>query len=267
MKAAAFEYARAGTLAEAAGMLRRDGARIMAGCQSLGPMLNMRLARPGLLIDITHCEDGRRAEEEPDAVVLGACVTHAMLEDGRAPDVGDRALARVASGVAYRAIRTRGTIGGSLAHADPAGDWPTALVALGAEVEVVAADSTRRRIAVADLIEGAFATVLQADEVIETVRIPKLSPGGRFGYHKLSRKIGEFAEGLCAVLRDPERGICRIAIGATDGKPHVVDDATAIVEDPARARETVQAAGIGDAIHARLHAAAIRRAIAELSRP
>src|SRR5205814_797646 len=110
-----FDYARPRRLTDAIGLLAESGERgkVMAGAQSLGPMLNMRLVQPELVVDITALDELKRAERTGDHLVLGACVTHADIEDGRVPDVTNGAMRAVAAGIAYRAVRNRGTIGGS----------------------------------------------------------------------------------------------------------------------------------------------------------
>src|ERR1700744_2175994 len=109
---------------------------IMAGGQTLGPMLNLRLVQPELIIDITALAELKQADSNGDELVIGACITHSDIEDGRIPDVTRGAMQRVASNIAYRAVRNRGTVGGSLSHADPAADWVSALPALGAKIRL-----------------------------------------------------------------------------------------------------------------------------------
>jgi carbon-monoxide dehydrogenase medium subunit len=127
MKPAPFEHARPATLADAISALAAAGgsARVLAGGQSLGPMLNLRLAQPRLLVQVRHLPELAGVTADDDAVTIGACVTHAAIADGLVPDIGGNVLARVAGNIAYRAVRNRGTIGGSLCHADPAADWVT----------------------------------------------------------------------------------------------------------------------------------------------
>ena len=140
MKPVAFDYARPASVAEALRMLAGNAeAKVLAGGQTLGPMLNLRLAQPALLVDITRIPELAAVTEDADAVTIGATVTHAAIEDGRVTDPTGGFLRRVARGIAYRAVRTRGTIGGSLAHADPAADWLSCLTALGAEVLIAGA--------------------------------------------------------------------------------------------------------------------------------
>src|ERR1700756_1469453 len=136
MKPAPFELARPANLAEAAAALARHsgGARLLAGGQSLGPMLNLRLVRPAMLVAIAHLPELRAVAEDADAGTIGAAVTPSAVAAGRPPDIGERILSRIADGIAYRAVRNLGTIGGSLCHADPAADWLCTLTALGASV-------------------------------------------------------------------------------------------------------------------------------------
>ncbi len=177
MKAASFDYERPADLGAALALLATPDreVKLMAGCQSLGPMLNLRLAQPELLVDITRLPETRRVEATGDGLTLGACTTHAVIEDGRVPDVTNGMLATVAGGIAYRAVRNRGTIGGSLAHADPAADWMTALSALGAVVLTVSPRG-KRALPIDEFMLGMFMTALEPDELIEAVRVPRLSP-------------------------------------------------------------------------------------------
>src|SRR5947208_8940656 len=136
MKSAAVDYVRPRSLAEAAALLakHRAEARVIAGGQSLVAMMNLRVAAPGLLIDISRLPELSTASDDADAVTVGACVTHAAIEDGRVTDLSRGLMPRVAASLAYRAIRNRGTIGGSLALSDPAAEWPAVLTALNAVV-------------------------------------------------------------------------------------------------------------------------------------
>jgi carbon-monoxide dehydrogenase medium subunit len=132
VKPAAFEYHRADSVDDAIRVLGQAGerGRPIAGGQSLGPMLNLRLARPEVLVDIRNCPSLRGFVDEGDSIVYGAGVTHAEFEDGQVPDATGGWLQHAARRIAYRAIRNRGTMGGSLAHADPAADWGTVLHSL-----------------------------------------------------------------------------------------------------------------------------------------
>ena len=229
MKPVAFEVVRASRLSEAAEALvaHAGEAKVIAGGQSLGPMLNLRLARPSVLIDITGLAELTRVETDADHITLGACVTTADVEDGRVGADAMPMLARVASRIAYRAVRNRGTVGGSLCHADPAADWITTLAALGADC-LITDGRARRSLPVARLMAGAFETALAPGEILEAIRIPKPSPSARWGYYKVCRRAGEFALAIGAVLSDPERGTLRAVMGATNGAPIVVDDACSL---------------------------------------
>jgi carbon-monoxide dehydrogenase medium subunit len=197
---------------------------VLAGGQSLGPMLNLRLAQPDLLIDVTSIAELTEVRDAQDHLDIGACVTHADIEDGRIPDHFAGLLRHVAGRIAYRAVRNRGTIGGSLAHADPAADWLSALSLIGAEA-IVGASQGSRRIAIAELVLSSFTTVLRPDELIQSIHVPKLSTGTRWGFYKFSQKAGEFAHAIGGVLHDPSRGTFRAVIGAIETAPIVVANA------------------------------------------
>lgn len=269
MKAAAFDYEKPADVAGAVRLLA-DGqgmAKPIAGGQSLGPMLNLRLAQPSLLVDIRRIPELCQVTESADALTLGACVTHAMIEDGKVPDVTRGLLPAVASDIAYRAIRNRGTLGGSLSHADPAADWVSTMMLLSA-VAVIQGPGGRREVHIEDFLLGAFETALAEDELLVAVRIPRLSKSARWGYYKFCRKTGEFAEAIGAVLVDPERRLCRAVIGATNSVPHVIADARAIAERfaPDEAFGAVEAAGLGDDPYERqMHFVALKRAAARLT--
>ena len=260
MKAAAFEYVRPREILDAIKALASmpGDAKPLAGGQSLGPMLNLRLARPKLLVDVSRIHALKEIHDEGDAWRIGGGVTHAELEDRPLDECAP--LAQVARGIAYRAVRNRGTVGGSLAHADPAGDWPLALAALGATVFLTGPKGTRE-VQAADFTRSAFSTVLADDEIIELVRVPKLSSRASWGYYKFCRKAGEFAQAIGGALHDPERGVLRAVIGAVQGAPHVIADARQC--DPA-----AEAAKVCTNLYERrLHAVALRRAIAEAQQP
>jgi carbon-monoxide dehydrogenase medium subunit len=229
MKPVAFDYERPVTLADAATLLgqSRGFAKILAGGQSLGAMLNLRLAQPDLLVDITSIPELTTVTDAGDHLEIGACVTHADIEDGRVADHFGGLLRQVAGRIAYRPVRNRGTIGGSIAHADPAADWLSALALIDAKAVVWSRAGTRT-IPVADLVVSSFTTVLQPDDLIRSVRVPKLSAGARWGFYKFSQKAGEFAHAIGGVLHDPARNVFRAVIGAIETAPIVVADAAAL---------------------------------------
>jgi carbon-monoxide dehydrogenase medium subunit len=170
---------------------------------------------------------------------------------------------RVARDIAYRAVRNRGTLGGSLCHADPAADWVSAMMLLSAVV-IIEGRAGTREVEAEHFVTGAFSTALGEDEVLAAIRIPKLSTAARWGWYKFRRKPGEFAEALAGVLVDPDRHIHRAVIGALHTVPHVVADARPLADESAL-REAIDAAGIGDDPYERqIHYTALKRALAQL---
>ena len=219
MKPARFEYECPTDTAAAIALAARSDlmVKFIAGGQSLGPMLNLRLAQPDVLVDLTGIAELTQVEETADSLSIGACVTHADIEDGRVPDLAGGMLRSVARGIAYRAVRNRGTIGGSIAHADPSADWISCLAALGASV-VVRGASGRRSVPIEEFMLGVFETTLLSGELVEAVAVPRLSNQAKWGFYKVCRKTGEFANAIGAVLFDPARSVCR-AVHRRDREP------------------------------------------------
>lgn len=274
MKPASFAYERPRHLADAIGLLAGESAhaKVLAGGQSLGPMLNMRLVQPGLIIDITALDELKRVDKQKDHLVLGACVTHADIEDDRVPDVTNGAMRGVAAGIAYRAVRNRGTIGGSLTNADPSADWVSALAALGADAVVRGAGGARI-MPVEAYVTGALETVLGEGELLEAIRVPALSPSAQWGYYKVCRKTGEYAHAIGAVLLDRSRNVFRAVIGATERKPLVLSDARALFGgaynladfDQSAADTMLQSIGMTDPLDRQIHTVALVRAVRQAS--
>ena len=216
MKPAAFAYERARTVDDAIATLARDpDAKVLAGGQSLVPMMNMRLARPTRLVDLNGIRDLAGIASAIDGgLVLGAMVRHTELLTSSL--VRERAplLAAAAAHIGHRAIRNRGTLGGSVAHADPAAELPAVLIVLDATI-VVAGPAGRRRFAAGAFFVGLLATELAHDEIIVAVEIP-LSPPG-WGFAELARRAGDFAlAGVAGVLGD---GVARLAAFGVDDRP------------------------------------------------
>lgn len=273
MKPAAFDYVRPKDIAEALSLLADDtrSIKIMAGGQSLGPMLNMRLVQPDVVMDITAIAELRTVADGAASIRVGAGVTHADFEDGRVPDISRGALPFVARGIAYRAVRNRGTIGGSLTHADPSADWVSMMSAMGASV-VVRSASGSRSLKVEDYMIGALTADLAAGEMLTAVEIPKLGPRARWGFYKFCRKTGEFAHAIGAFVIDPDNGLCRAVIGATESRPLVVADARHLIGDgvskpllqsfdAVAVEAALVASGMTDTLDIRTHVVALRRAI------
>ncbi|MEQ8832416.1 MAG: FAD binding domain-containing protein [Alphaproteobacteria bacterium] len=269
MKPVDFDYSAAETVDEALTQLSGADVKVMSGGQSLGPMLNLRLVRPSALVGLAATAALRRIEDASDAVTVGAAVRHAEFEDGKVPDPAGGMMQYVARGIAHRAVRTRGTIGGSLAHADPAADWVTTLTTLDAVLTLRGADGSRD-VPMTGFMQGAFTTALRDGEIIESIRIPKRSETVRWGYYKICRKVGEFAEAIGALVVDPGQRYCRVVMGATDGAPVVLDDfSRRLAAEGAAALsglvDTVRAA-LPDAnpVSLRQHEVALRRAIQQV---
>lgn len=272
MKPVALDYVRPTSIGAAIEGLVEGGigAKVIAGGQSLGAMLNMRLVRPTRLVDIADLADLRRHSVDGEYLVIGAAITHAEIEDGILGAEG-RHLQRVAAGIAYRAVRNRGTIGGSLVHADPASDWLVALTALGASVRCRGPGGLRR-VPLDRFVTGAFSNVLEDAEIVSDVEVPRASPAARFGYYKLCRKTGEFADASCAAFFDPPRRVARIVFGALDGAPRSMPDLAAqiagaglaAVDDVAVAAAVAVMAPHGDAADRLLHATVATRCLRQL---
>ena len=269
MKPADFSYHRAASVDDALERLTTggEGTKLIGGGQSLGPMLNLRLTRPRELVDISSLEALRGFESTRESVVAGAATTHAEIEDRPASDPIEHAMREVAAGIAYRAVRNRGTIGGSIAHADPAADWASFLLCANARVRI-RGPVGNRDVPMPDLTHAAYTTALAPDEIITRIEIPRATARARFGFYKLCRKTGELAEAMGAVLVDPERRYCRVVAGAVGSKPVILPDVTralALTATPP-ALETLRdeiAAGTRehDPVKLQMASVAVRRAI------
>ena len=247
MKAPAFDYVRPQSLAEAVALLAQsiDEARVIAGGQTLLAMMNLRVAAPALLIDIARLPELTVVAEADDAVTLGAGITHAMIEDERVPDPSRGLMPHAAAGLAYRAIRNRGTIGGSLALADPAAEWPVVLTALDAAASVCGPQG-RHSLDCSQFATRIFETQLGEGEIIESVGIPKLSADARWGYIKLTRKSGEFANALAVAVADHRRGHVRVVLGAANGPPLILAEATRALAETERDPKALRGAVAAD---------------------
>ncbi|MHB8499745.1 MAG: FAD binding domain-containing protein [Candidatus Acidiferrales bacterium] len=194
MKPAPFEYFRAGGLQEAVALLHDRGseAKLLAGGQSLVPLMNLRLARPDSLIDLNPAKDLAYVREQNGAIAIGAMTRHHQVATSDL--VRDRSpmLAAAAANIGFPAIRHRGTIGGSCAHADPAAEMPLLAVALQAEFVATSSRGVRRLPADGFFISH-FTTALEPDEVLSEVMFPKPPEGVGWAFEELSRKAGDFA--------------------------------------------------------------------------
>jgi carbon-monoxide dehydrogenase medium subunit len=201
--------------------LKELDCRILAGGQSLVPMMAFRMARTAHLIDINEIAGCGEIAVRDGTLSLGALVRHSSLGRNAAPGPTGPLLAYVMSHIAHYPIRTRGTFCGSLAHADPASEWCLVAATLGASVE---AQSVRgsRMIAVDDLFEGLMTTSLEPDEMIVAAHLPLLPAGARWGFHEFSRRPGDYALAMSLVsysLQDGRIVDARIGVGAAEGRP------------------------------------------------
>jgi carbon-monoxide dehydrogenase medium subunit len=215
---AAFDYVKAGTVEDAVAALVAGGedAKVLGGGQSLLPVLRLRLNAPSVLVDVSGVDEMRLITDEGGSLLIGASVTtHEVLHDA---GVGQHVplLAQAAAGVADPAIRHRGTFGGSVAHADPAGDLPTVAAALKAEM-VIAGPGGRRTVAAADFFLDFFTTAVGLDEVLVAVRVPKTTAGWGYDYQKFHRTAQAWAiVGVAAAVQVEGGSITAASIALTN---------------------------------------------------
>lgn len=194
MKPAAFAYHRPDSLEEALRQLAAGGesTKLIAGGQSLGPMLNMRLAAPAALVDLNDLSELAYVRDAGDALEIGALTRHYQLAEAALVQAQCPLLAQAARTIGHYAIRQRGTLGGSLAHADPAAQLPLVAVALGARITVLSSRG-RREIPATEFFLSAMSTALAADELVLCVRFPKRAVGEGSSFQLFNRRHGDFA--------------------------------------------------------------------------
>jgi len=227
MKPAAFDYHRPGSLADALSLLESfaDDAKVIAGGQSLGPMMNMRLAQPQHLIDLNGVTELAGIRETADALVIGAMTRHHDVATSARVRAACPLLADAVATVGHYAIRQRGTLGGSLVHADPAAQIPLVAVTLDATVEIAGALGTREVKAV-DFIESVMTTDLAAHEMVTAVRFPRAGAAQRHGFKIVAQRHGDFAIVACAVTLELDGDIIRtlrIGLGGVSDKPVLLE--------------------------------------------
>jgi len=212
MKLPAFDYACPTTLPEAVQLLAsNDDAKALAGGQSLVPMLAFRLSQPALLVDLRKLADLRGIRISDKGVTLGAMVRWRDIEDDERLETAHPLLKAAIAHVAHYQIRNRGTVGGSIAHADPAAEMPGIAITCDAEIAVVG-KSGARVIRAADFFQGALTTALTTDEIIVDIRLPAWPAGRRWGFQEFARRRGDFAMAAAAVFYDQDqRGKARNA--------------------------------------------------------
>ena len=241
MKPAPFAYHRPENLAEALDLLAEHGdeCKPLAGGQSLLPLLAMRLAQPSVLVDLARVAELRNRER----TVVAAMVTNAQLERDPAglPPVVTAALPHIG----HFQIRNRGTVGGSLAHLDPAAEWPALALLLDARLTLESRDRGRRTLAMSEFMRGPLQTALEPDELLTVVTFPEWPDGARWGFAEVARRPGDFAlaGAACTVIG----GRRRVVVFATGRLPQLVEEpgsieATGDLHASARYRKHVAAA-------------------------
>ena len=217
MYPAAFEYHAPGSVQEALGLLGKlDDAKILAGGHSLVPMMKLRLAQPKHLIDLRKVPGLTGIKEEGSTLVIGAMATHWEVESSKLLQAKCPVLSDTAKIIGDPAVRNKGTIGGSLAHADPAADMPATVIALGAEF-VCQGAKDKRTVKVDDWFQGLMATALREDELLVEIRVPALTPGIGSAYMKFAHPASRFAiVGAAAVITIDKQGTCtKAGVGIT----------------------------------------------------
>lgn len=220
MKPGAFDYVRADSVEEATALLREygDDARILAGGQSLMPLLNMRLASPTVLVDVSRLAALDYARVERGALRVGAACTQAKVEwrSELAREVPLLALAF--PHISHFQVRNRGTVCGSVAHADPSAELPLVLTALGGEI-VLRSAAGMRALAAQDFFRGMLTTARAADELVEEVRFPGHRSGLGYGFAEMAQRHGDFAIVACAAVAGTDE--IRFAVGGASDRPRL----------------------------------------------
>jgi len=227
VKPAPFAYHRAHSVGEAVGLLAElgDEAKILAGGLSLVPMMNFRLARPAALVDVTRIAGLSYLRADRDGLRIGALTTHRAVETSRDPAVlaGFGVLPRSARWIGHYPIRSRGTFGGSVAHADPASEWCLLAVLLGARV-VLAGPDGQRTVPAAEFFQGYYTTAARPDEMITELYFPRPAPQAMLT--EFAQRQGDFAVVAAAVSVDVEDGACRsgrVVLGGVGPLPAQID--------------------------------------------
>ena len=230
---AEFDYRRPSSLDEAIGLLAENGdARPLAGGHSLLPMMKLRLATPATIVDIGRIPGLAGIEEDGDAITIGALATHASVAASELVRSRCGVVAATAEKIGDRQVRNRGTIGGSLAHADPGTDYPTLMMARGATIGI-AGPRGEREIAADDFFTGVFTTALEQGELVTRVRVPVVAAGTGAAYVKHRHPASGYAVAAAAAVLEVEGGKCaraRVVVGGVTGTPvHATDAENAMI--------------------------------------
>jgi aerobic carbon-monoxide dehydrogenase medium subunit len=247
MKPAPFRYHAPKTIDEAVAILAEvapEDGRVLAGGQSLVPIMAFRLARPSHLVDINGVDALQRLAVEGDRLSIGACVRHAAFHKPVVDGPLGQLLSKVVRHIAHYPIRTRGTFCGSIAHADPASEW--CLVAAALEAEMVARNAKgTRTIPAQEFFRGIMTTALQEDELLTEVRLPILPADTRFGFYEFNRRAGDFALGMAFVTYRVDNGViseARVALGGIEPQPRRIRTAEQALTGQAPGKQAFAAA-------------------------
>jgi len=275
MKAAIFDYAVPKTVSEASTLLGTAGVATaaIAGGQSLLPMLNLRVALPDLLVDIGRLQELKEVAATPSSIRIGALTTHAAIEDGKLPEAFGGLMQKVASTISYRAIRNHGTIGGSVALADPASDWTGCLMALGAHVRISGLKGTRSQ-PINEFVLGQYSTSLASDEIILGFDVPRPDAAAlRWGFFKVVRKSGAFADFIAFAVANGHGGLASVVLAAAADRPCLLSKVAERIQVGDRSEEALRSAiakdvaehvSQDDAYLMRLHTSTVLRAVQEV---
>lgn len=248
MKPAPFCYHAPKTLDEALALLAQvapEDGRVLAGGQSLVPTMAFRMARPQHLVDINGVAGFDRLAVEDGDLSVAACVRHAAFARPVVTGPLGALLSEVARHIAHYPIRTRGTMCGSIAHADPASEWCLVAATLGATMVATSLRGTRR-IAAEDFFQGIMTTALAEDEILAEVRLPLLPDDARFGFYEFSRRAGDYALAMALVVYRLDNGAIvgpRVGIGGAEDRPRRIPEAEAALDGRAPRIEAFRTAG------------------------
>lgn len=241
MKPPAFAYAAPDTIAECLALKAEHGedARFIAGGQSLMPLLNLRMVRPNVIIDLGRVRELAYWRREGDVIAIGAMLRQRALEQDKDLMIALPLLAQAVQQIGHPATRSRGTIAGSLCHADPAAELPVCAMLLQAEIVLVSTRG-RRTVAAEDFLTDALSTSIKDDELVEQVRLPAARADTGYAFLELARRHGDFA--LISVATSVQRnGSARVAIGGLGSAPLAFDvDAKNIAAEAARIAEGLE---------------------------
>ena len=229
MKPAPFTYARPGSVDEALTLLQAGGdeAKVLAGGQSFVPLLNLRMASVGSVVDLNRLDDLAYIKREDDMLCIGAMTRHRQVEISEDVAAAQPLLSRAAAEVGHLAIRNRGTIGGSLVHADPAAEWPLVATALDAQLVLRSAENSRT-VSAREFFIGPLMTSIEPNEILCEVRVPVAPAGAVWGFQELCRRPGDFAIVAisCQLTLDGNKSCtsASLAVGGAHSTPlHVFD--------------------------------------------